>query len=70
MLEDGIINFLPLVCRQRRGLVGEEAFVRIASSIPGAADRVTAHYLYQVLTRDTDELSFETWDTYIKELCG
>ncbi|KAG0627459.1 hypothetical protein M758_2G202700 [Ceratodon purpureus] len=56
--------------RPGRGLVGEEAFVRIASSIPGAADRVTAHYLYQVLTRDVKGLSFETWDAYIKELCG
>ncbi|XP_024401404.1 uncharacterized protein [Physcomitrium patens] len=53
-----------------RGLVGEEAFVRIASSIPGAADRVTAHRLYRVLSRNMKGLSFEVWDTYIKELCG
>ncbi|XP_024395636.1 uncharacterized protein [Physcomitrium patens] len=53
-----------------RGLVGEEAFIRIASSISGAADRVTAHSLYKVLTHDMKGLSFEVWDTYIQELCG
>lgn len=60
-----IDNYQP-----RKGLVGEEAFVRIASSIPGAADRVTAHYLFKVLTRGLDGIAFETWDSYITELCG
>lgn len=53
---------------QRIGLVGEEAFVRIAPAIAGAADRPTAHGLYQALVGENEGLTFELWDNYCSVL--
>lgn len=61
---------ISLLHCQRKGVVGVKAFNRIASAIPGAADRVTAQFLFEALTtEDGQGLTFEVWDTYIKELC-
>ncbi|CAM6045650.1 unnamed protein product, partial [Sphagnum compactum] len=55
----------------RRGTVGKDAFVRIAPSIAGAADRPTAPFLFDALVGDKSEgLTFETWDQYLRDLCG
>ncbi|CAM6097741.1 unnamed protein product [Calypogeia fissa] len=53
----------------RIGLVGEEAFVRIAPAIAGAADRPTAYGLYQALVGENKGLSFDLWDQYCSTLC-
>ncbi|KAL3692831.1 hypothetical protein R1sor_006482 [Riccia sorocarpa] len=51
------------------GFVGEEAFKRIAPAIMGAADRATAHFLYNNLKGQDEGLSFDVWDRYCTELC-
>ncbi|KAL2635135.1 hypothetical protein R1flu_006614 [Riccia fluitans] len=51
------------------GFVGEKAFTRIAPAIAGAADRATAHYLFNALKGEDEGLSFEVWDRYCTELC-
>ncbi|KAM7263861.1 hypothetical protein ACFE04_001544 [Oxalis oulophora] len=48
--------------------VREEAFVRIAPSIPGVANRATAYNLFKALAGDEDGISFVSWLTYVKEL--
>ncbi|KAG6553078.1 hypothetical protein Mapa_005415 [Marchantia paleacea] len=57
-------NGLPRV-----GLVGEKAFSRIAPAIAGAADRATAHFLYNALKGGKEGLSFDIWNRYCAELC-
>ncbi|OVA08033.1 Protein of unknown function DUF639 [Macleaya cordata] len=52
----------------KRKLVGEEAFVRIASAVSGVADRSTAHNLFKVLVGDEHGMSLSLWKTYIEEL--
>ncbi|PIN09646.1 hypothetical protein CDL12_17776 [Handroanthus impetiginosus] len=52
----------------QRKLVGEEAFVRIASAISGVADCPTAHNLFKALAGDDEGISFSVWSTYINEL--
>eukprot|EP00246_Nothoceros_aenigmaticus_P017658 TRINITY_DN8828_c0_g1_i1.p1 TRINITY_DN8828_c0_g1~~TRINITY_DN8828_c0_g1_i1.p1 ORF type:complete len:696 (-),score=121.00 TRINITY_DN8828_c0_g1_i1:98-2185(-) len=52
----------------RKGLVGEEAFVRVAPAIAGAADRPTAHHLFRALVQDQEGLSLDAWDKYLHEL--
>ncbi|WVZ68027.1 hypothetical protein U9M48_017018 [Paspalum notatum var. saurae] len=49
-------------------LVGEDAFVRIAPAVAGAADVSTAHYLFRALVGAEKGLSFELWTTYLAEL--
>lgn len=50
------------------GLVGEEAFVRIAPAVAGVADIATAHHLYKALVGEEEGISLSLWTTYIAEL--
>lgn len=49
-------------------LVGEKAFIRIASAIPDVADRSISHHLFKALVGDERGLSLKLWTTYISEL--
>nr|CAD1832775.1 unnamed protein product [Ananas comosus var. bracteatus] len=49
-------------------LVGEEAFVRIASAVAGVADISTAHHLFKALVGDEQGISLSLWTTYLVEL--
>ncbi|KAJ7517685.1 hypothetical protein O6H91_21G035200 [Diphasiastrum complanatum] len=53
----------------KTNFIGEEAFVRIAPSIPGVADRATVHHLFRALSHGGKFISYEVWDKYILELC-
>lgn len=50
--------------------VGEEAFVRIAPSVSGLADRATVYNLFEALAAASDKkgISLEIWLSYIQEL--
>lgn len=48
--------------------MGEEAFVRIAPSISGVADRPTVHKLFRALSGDGRGISLGLWLTYVNEI--
>lgn len=49
-------------------LVSEEAFIRIAPSVAGVADRSTAHNLYKSLIREEKGMSMSLWIMYVTAL--